>query len=67
MGMLHLIVWVVIGLLALSFFGISLRSIANSPTNQDNLSFLMDTLRLGWGYVESWIALIAAEISRFGS
>lgn len=65
--MLHLIVWVVIGLLALSFFGISLRSIANSPTNQDNLSFLADTLRMGWGYVESWFALIIAEINRLGS
>lgn len=65
--MLHLIVWVVIGLLALSFFGISLRSIANSPTSQDNLSFLVDTLRMGWGYVESWIALIVAEFTNLGS
>lgn len=65
--MLHLIVWVVIGLLALSFFGISLRSIANSPTNQDNLSFLADTLRMGWGYVENWITLIVSEITHLGS
>ena len=53
--MVKLIIWIFIGLLALSFFGISLRAIATSPTNQDNLSFLLETLRLGWAYIVAWI------------
>lgn len=53
--MLHLIIWVVIGLLALSFFGISLRAIAGSPTNQDNMAFLMETLRQGVDHLMLWL------------
>ncbi len=52
--MVHLIIWVVIGLLALSFFGISLRALVDNPTNQDNVSFLMIMLNAGWGYIEAW-------------
>ncbi len=53
--MTHLIVWVVIGLLALSFFGISLRALVDNPTNQDNMEFLVTTLQMGWAYIEAWI------------
>lgn len=49
--MARLIVWILIGLLALSFFGISLRSLYDSPTNQDNLSFLIQLLMQGWNIV----------------
>lgn len=52
--MVHLIMWVVIGLLALSFFGISLRALVDNPTNQDNLSFLSVMLGMGWNYIEIW-------------
>ena len=52
--MVHLIIWVVIGLLALSFFGISLRALVDNPTNQDNVSFLMIMLQSGWSYIEAW-------------
>ncbi len=64
--MLHLIVWVVIGLLALSFFGISLRAIANSPTSQDNMSFLVDTLRIGWDYLEAWVTTLISGFTDLG-
>lgn len=52
--MVHLIVWVVVGLLALSFFGVSLRALVDNPTNQDNVSFLVTMLEMGWGYIETW-------------
>lgn len=52
--MIRLIVWVVIGLLALSFFGVSLRAIAGSPTNQDNFAFLFSVLKDGWDYIVAW-------------
>lgn len=52
--MIRLIVWVVIGLLALSFFGISLRALVDNPTNQDNWQFLLALLRDGWDYIATW-------------
>ncbi len=52
--MVRLIIWIVIGLLALSFFGISLRALVDNPTNQDNWSFLLALLRDGWDYITAW-------------
>lgn len=52
--MIRLVVWIFIGLLALSFFGISLRSLAGSPTNQDNIAFLISVLQDGWRYISAW-------------
>lgn len=52
--MVRLIIWVVVGLLALSFFGVSLRSLYNSPTNQENLSFLSQLLHQGWTSLVAW-------------
>lgn len=56
--MIKLIIWIIIGLLALSFFGISLRAIAGSPTNQDNIEFIVTTLQQGWDYIVAWFASI---------
>lgn len=61
--MLHLIVWVVIGLLALSFFGISLRALVDNPTNQDNMEFLTSTLAMGWDYIQAWFAQVWASLT----
>lgn len=52
--MARLIVWIIVGLLALSFFGISLRALVDNPTNQDNWQFLLAMLRDGWDYIETW-------------
>ncbi len=65
--MVKLIIWIIIGLLALSFFGISLRAIASSPTNQDNLAFLLETLRLGWAYISAWITSLIDGFQNWGS
>lgn len=54
MDLVRLVVWIIIGLLALSFFGISLRALVDNPTNQDNMEFLVKTLEMGWGYVVVW-------------
>lgn len=52
--MVRLIIWLVVGLLALSFFGVSLRALVESPTNQENLSFLSMLLHNGWGALVAW-------------
>ncbi len=56
--MVHLIIWVIIGLLALSFFGISLRSLVESPASQDNFSYLFMLLEQGWDYIVAWFGSI---------
>ncbi|MBY0110437.1 hypothetical protein K2Y00_00295 [Patescibacteria group bacterium] len=52
--MTRLIIWIIVGLLALSFFGISLRGLVDSPTNQDNVSFLTQMLNAGWDIISAW-------------
>ena len=64
--MVKLIIWIIIGLLALSFFGISLRALATSPTNQDNLTFLLDTLHIGWAYIVAWISSLIDGFTSLG-
>lgn len=52
--MLRLIVWIVVGVLALSFFGISLRELVLNPQTQDNFSFIMTMLQNGWHFLTAW-------------
>lgn len=63
MDLIKLIVWIVIGLLALSFFGISLRALADNPTNQDNLEFLVSSLEMGWAYFTEWFDDLVSNFS----
>jgi hypothetical protein len=55
-SMIRLIIWVIIGLLALSFFGISLQGLVESPTNQGNISFLSDLFQQGFDIIKTWLA-----------
>lgn len=65
--MIKLIIWIIIGLLALSFFGISLRAIAGSPTNQDNIQFLLMTLHQGWEYLVAWVEELFSALGSAGA
>ena len=38
-GIVKLIILIVVALLVLSYFGINLRALVNSPTTQDNISY----------------------------
>ena len=53
--MLKLVFWVVVGVLALSFFGVSLRELVQDPQTQDNFSFILDLLRNGWSFLTGWV------------
>ena len=58
--MVRLVIWVIIGLLALSFFGVSLQALVENPTNQSNMSYLTNMLETGWEYMVEWVeALIS--------
>ncbi len=54
--MIKFIIILVILILALSYFGISIRHIVDSPTGQDNLTFVWNFIVNGWHIVTSWFA-----------
>jgi hypothetical protein len=53
--MLKLIFWVFVLLLALSFFGISVQAIANSPAGQANINYVINLLSQVWQWATFWI------------
>ncbi|MHB8660663.1 MAG: hypothetical protein ACYC75_01840 [Minisyncoccota bacterium] len=53
--MLKLIFWTFILVLALSFFGISLEALINSPTSQANFAFLFHLLYQGWQWLVNFV------------
>ena len=58
--MFKLIFWMFVFFLALSFFGISIQKIIDSPAGQANLAYLMQVLAQAW----QWLALY---LQRFAS
>ncbi|MEK7510776.1 MAG: hypothetical protein AAB582_00880 [Patescibacteria group bacterium] len=55
--MIRTIILILVIVLVLSFFGISIQSVVNSPTGQENFGFLFDLVREGWEVVkDSWDA-----------
>lgn len=53
--MIRFIIIIVILVLALSYFGISIRNIAESPTGTDNFEYLTTMLSMGWDILVAWI------------
>jgi phosphatidylglycerophosphatase A len=47
-GFLRLILIIIILLLIVSYFGINLRQVVNSPTTQDNVSYVWDGAMTVW-------------------
>lgn len=61
--MVRLIIWIVIGLLALSFFGVSLQALVENPTNQNNMQYLGNMLEQGWDYLVAWFETLLAPFT----
>lgn len=62
--LIKLAFWIVVGVLALSFFGISLQSIINSPAGQENFAYLWYLVMLG----SHWLAaFFEAKVSGLGA
>lgn len=53
--MFRTIFWVFVLLLALSFFGISIQAIINSPAGQANLNYIINLLSQVWQWSIQWI------------
>ena len=54
--MLHLAFWIFVLLLALSFFGISLQAIINSPAGQENFAYAYDLLLQAWHWIVAFVS-----------
>jgi hypothetical protein len=55
MTALKLAFWILVLLLALSFFGISIQAIVNSPAGQENFTYLSSLLSQFWQWSTAWI------------
>lgn len=60
--MLRLIVYIVVGLLALSFLGVSLQGLIENPTTQENFRFFVSLLEQGWDSLVAWLSAIVDPI-----
>ena len=56
--MVRFIIIVAILILALSFFGISIRAIVESPTGHDNFAFIGHLVSNGWHIIRSWFDVL---------
>ncbi|MFA6519460.1 MAG: hypothetical protein WCT41_01395 [Candidatus Paceibacterota bacterium] len=54
-SLVKLVIWVLILLLALSFFGISIQAIVSSPTGQANFNYIFSILQQLWQWATFWI------------
>ncbi|HEY0979742.1 MAG TPA: hypothetical protein VGE23_02795 [Candidatus Paceibacterota bacterium] len=61
--MVRFIILVIILILALSYFGISIREVAQSPTGQDNFSFVWTYVKDGWEILTAFIAELIESVS----
>jgi hypothetical protein len=60
--MVRFLIILAILILALSFFGISIRGIVESPTGHDNFSFIWQLVKTGWHILVGWFQMITAAI-----
>lgn len=58
--MIKVIFFGLVLLLALSFFGISLQSIVDSPTGQANFAYVGHIFSVIWDYLHALISRLAA-------
>lgn len=68
-GLIRLIIVIIVGILALSYFGINLRQIANSEASQSNFAFvweqilrLVDFIKQILGFLGNWFLQYTARL-----
>ncbi|MGE5540943.1 MAG: hypothetical protein ACM3TU_01515 [Bacillota bacterium] len=60
--MVRFLIILAILVLALSFFGISIRTIVESPTGRDNFAFIWQIVKTGWGILVGWFYILVGLI-----
>ena len=56
--MIRLIIWIFIGIVALSFFGISLQNIIESPINRQNFSYFFELVADGFDDIVAFLHVV---------
>ncbi len=62
--MIRFIIILAILVLALSYFGISIRHIVESPSGQDNFGYLTMIISDGWDILVAWITGFAEHVQQ---
>lgn len=65
--MARFIILILIAIIALSYFGISIRHVVESPTGQDNFEFVWMQVKDGWEIITAVIAKLLAVIQNAAS
>lgn len=60
--MLHVVFWSLVLLLALSFFGISIKAIMMSPAGQENVQYLTGLFVQGWQWLRELVHTIVVFV-----
>lgn len=60
--MLRLVFWGFVFVIALSFFGISIRAIVESPAGQANLAYLSSLFISAWHWLVTMLTQLKLEI-----
>lgn len=60
--MIRFIIILAILLVALSYFGISVRHIVESPSGQDNFSYVWGLIQNGWEILLAWVTGFAEHV-----
>jgi hypothetical protein len=65
--MIKFIIILAIAVLALSYFGISIRHIVESPSGADNFSYVWHLVQNGWEILLAWITGFAEGVKNAAS
>lgn len=60
--MVRFIILIIILILGLSYFGISIRDVAQSPTGEDNFSFVWNYVKDGWEIITEVISVLIESV-----
>lgn len=60
--MIRFIIILAILVLALSYFGISIRNIVESPTGSENFSYVWGLVQNGWEILVAWVTGFAEHV-----
>ena len=65
--MVRFIILIIVLILALSYFGISIRDVATSPTGQENFTFVWAYVKEGWQILTAFIAELVESVRNIAS
>lgn len=63
--MLRIVFWTVVVVLFLSFFGVSVQSLYESPTTQTNFGFVLGLVEEGWNTIWNFISGLVMGVVDF--